>query len=430
MYQDDETTQPGLPPDEPTMVGPRPFNAEFTMIGMGSTGYALEQLSAAQAPLNWDDDVPTRVLDRPTSPSEPPVMSAEELLGDVDERAERAMAERLAAEPNLPKVQVLGDGEADGARHAVTRKMPRVLVARTPVARTPVARTPVRAQTPLAPMRPPMSTPVPVVTSNDWRPSESDLAELGVPRRRGWAGGIALAAAAAIAAGVFALAPFSSSQDPSSAVREAGPVAAPEAVSQGVRLSCPQPGVRLTIDGDDHGPLPANLELDPGSYTLRLEGEGLVPFERTLQVNEGTMIDLGAVELSKAGRTVTIAGVPNGARVLLVSSGDDGSKTSQKVSGPFPRSVDVPADGDWKLVSTLAGHHHFVHRLTWAKGESDLDVAVELLERAGARAASIDSSAADVDAAGAAEPEEIEEEIDDPYADDEPLVEGPTPIDA
>lgn len=401
MYDDDQVTSPGLSPSQPTLVGPRPFNKDHTMIGIGDTGYALAQMRDAQAALDWDDE-PTGILPlAPSASDAPPAMKADELLDD--EEAENALAQRLAAEPNLPKVRVQRDADEEGERLAVTRKMPRVMVAREPGA---------------------AATPVPVVSSAPpvaRRVSEAELSELGVlPRRRSWFGGVAVAAAVAITAGIFALSSSSGAPETPAAATDAAPAddAPLQTISQGVRLSASQPGVRLSIDGKDHGLLPAKVELEPGAHVLRLEGgDGLVPVERQITVTDGTMLDLGSVELPAAGRSLAIAGVPHGARVALVDLSNPGEP--RVLEGPFPRSVELPEEGDYKLVTTLPGHHHFVRRLAWADGESELSIEVDLVEKTGAPSA----------ATASAEPTPVEEEIDDPYADEE-LDEGAGPTNA
>lgn len=69
-------------------------------------------------------------------------------------------------------------------------------------------------------------------------------------------------------------------------------------VRQGVQVASPHADVRLQIDGVDRGLLPAEItDLSAGSHTLRFEAPGFVTLERAVQVEAGTLVDLGEVEL-------------------------------------------------------------------------------------------------------------------------------------
>jgi serine/threonine-protein kinase len=142
----------------------------------------------------------------------------------------------------------------------------------------------------------------------------------------------------------------------------------------GLKVAGSQPGVKLSIDGKDIGPLPQELhDLTPGEHKLRLAGsERYEPMEKTVTIAKDETLDLGPVSLKvmKGKATITL-GTP-GAKVYIVSGADRRDLPS------FPISVDIDTSKSWALEAQKPGFTEYKQPISFADGLAEKVFNVEL----------------------------------------------------
>lgn len=186
----------------------------------------------------------------------------------------------------------------------------------------------------------------------------------------------------------------------------------------GTLVASSGPGVRLSIDGVDRGPLPVKLaDLKPGRHTLRFSGERYRPEERTIDVEAGKTVDLGEVKLAVLRGRVVVSVETEGARILLVPNDD--MARAKRLEGPFPRTIEVETSKvAWKLVAQKRGLPDFSSKLDFSDGVAEKQLVVKL--------------AAEPEPAVVAEPEPPPEPVAAPPepAKPQPVAVAPTPAPA
>jgi serine/threonine-protein kinase len=149
-----------------------------------------------------------------------------------------------------------------------------------------------------------------------------------------------------------------------------------------------QAGVKVFVDGQDHGPLPAQLkDIAPGQRRITFDGgDRYEKAEQTVDVAAGQVLDLGQVVLPVKRGLVTVHLETRGATVMLVAA----DRKSQKLlPGPWPMTLDVHASEGWRLVASKPGHREMVEELSFADGNAErrIDVDLARLDPAGRDAA-------------------------------------------
>ena len=150
----------------------------------------------------------------------------------------------------------------------------------------------------------------------------------------------------------------------------------------GLIAASDQPGLRIFVDGNERGPLPARLtDISPGTHQIRIAGgERYKPLERSIETKAGEPIDLGSVRLSVLRGKMTVALKTEGASIVLIPN-DDASK-AKVLDGPFPRAIEVEtASGTWKLVAKKKGLPDFVAPLDFSDGVAERTLEVVLKDK-------------------------------------------------
>jgi formylglycine-generating enzyme required for sulfatase activity len=76
-------------------------------------------------------------------------------------------------------------------------------------------------------------------------------------------------------------------------------------------------GARVFVDDEDRGVSPARLELASGVRRVRLEAEGMRPWQATIVVQAGAATELGPIDLGAADAKLLVRSVPDGADVTV-----------------------------------------------------------------------------------------------------------------
>jgi serine/threonine-protein kinase len=139
-----------------------------------------------------------------------------------------------------------------------------------------------------------------------------------------------------------------------------------------------QPGLRLTVDGADRGPLPAKLtDLSPGKHDIKLSGERYKSWEKSIEVKAGETVDLDVPKLTVVKGRVLVTLKTEGASIVLVRADDP--RNPKALDGPFPRPVEVPIEsGSWKLIAKKRGYPDFVAPLDFSDGVAEKTIEVKL----------------------------------------------------
>ena len=142
----------------------------------------------------------------------------------------------------------------------------------------------------------------------------------------------------------------------------------------GLKVAGSQPGVKLSIDGKDIGPLPQELhDLTPGEHKIHLAGsERYEPMDKTVTIAKDETLDLGPISLKvmKGKATITL-GTP-GAKVYIVSGNDRRDLPS------FPISVDIDTSKSWALEAQKPGFTEYKQPISFSDGLAEKVFNVEL----------------------------------------------------
>jgi serine/threonine protein kinase len=135
-----------------------------------------------------------------------------------------------------------------------------------------------------------------------------------------------------------------------------------------------QSGVRLLVDGKEIGPLPQELhDLAPGSHTVKVVGsERYQPIEKTIDVKQDELTDLGTVALKVLKGKATIQLGTPGAKVYLVSG------TNRKEVPQFPIAIDFDPNEKWNLEAKMAGMDDYAQPISFDDGQAEKTIVVTL----------------------------------------------------
>jgi serine/threonine-protein kinase len=135
-----------------------------------------------------------------------------------------------------------------------------------------------------------------------------------------------------------------------------------------------QSGVRLLVDGKEIGPLPQELhDLQPGSRTVKIMGnERYAAFEKTIDVKQDELVDLGTVALKVLKGKATIQLGTPGAKVYLVSG------TNRKEVPQFPIAIDFDPNEKWQLEGKMLGMDDYSQPISFDDGQAEKTLVVTL----------------------------------------------------
>jgi serine/threonine protein kinase len=150
----------------------------------------------------------------------------------------------------------------------------------------------------------------------------------------------------------------------------------------GIKVAGNQPGVKLSIDGKEIGPLPQEIhDLTPGEHKLHFAGsERYQPLDKTISVGQDEIVDVGSVSLKVLkGKAMIQLGTP-GAKVYLVSG------TNRKEVPQFPIAIDFDPNEKWQLEGKLAGYEEFIQPISFDDGQAEKTYTVTLTPKSAAAA--------------------------------------------
>jgi len=135
-----------------------------------------------------------------------------------------------------------------------------------------------------------------------------------------------------------------------------------------------QSGVRLVVDSKELGPLPQEThDLTPGPHTVKIVGsDRYQPFEKTVDVKQDEVTDLGTVALKVLKGKATIQLGTPGAKVYLVSG------TNRKEVPQFPIAIDFDPNEKWNLEAKMLGMDDYAQPISFDDGQAEKTIVVTL----------------------------------------------------
>ncbi len=153
------------------------------------------------------------------------------------------------------------------------------------------------------------------------------------------------------------------------------------AISDGATLKArsKQKGLRLSVDGVDRGPLPAELhDLQAGEHKLAFgDGERYAHTEKSIVVKGKEAIDLGTIALKVLRGNITFRLGTPGAQVFL--SCECGGKNARKVIPMFPLKIDFSdPDEHWVITAMKAGYEDPYLPVSFDDGVAEKQLTITL----------------------------------------------------
>jgi serine/threonine protein kinase len=135
-----------------------------------------------------------------------------------------------------------------------------------------------------------------------------------------------------------------------------------------------QTGVRLVIDGKEIGPLPQEVhDLTAGSHSIKVVGsERYATFEKTLDVKQDELADVGTVALKVLKGKATIQLATPGAKVYLVNG------TNRKEVPQFPIAIDFDPSEKWNLEAKMFGMDDYAQPISFDDGQAEKTIVVTM----------------------------------------------------
>ncbi len=159
-------------------------------------------------------------------------------------------------------------------------------------------------------------------------------------------------------------------------------VAAKASAGTGFKVSAPQPGLKLQVDGKDVGDLPQEIkDLEPGEHKLHFTGERYQPLDKTISVGKDEIVDLGNVNLKVAKGKATIQLATTGAKVVLVSG------TTRKEVPQFPMAIEFDTNDKWELIATKDGFEELKQPIVFEDGQAEKTFNITLSPKGSATTA-------------------------------------------
>jgi serine/threonine-protein kinase len=149
----------------------------------------------------------------------------------------------------------------------------------------------------------------------------------------------------------------------------------------GVRVGALGPNLRLFVDGNDRGPLPASLDdLTPGPHSMRIEGsDRFKPFEQQFTLGPGEIKTLEPkLKVAKGLAKLEPGENAKGARVWLTCSNDP------KVELALPTVKEVAVDKGCRVEASKRGFENTSLDLNFEDGSVEKSFSVDLAQKVAA----------------------------------------------
>jgi hypothetical protein len=138
----------------------------------------------------------------------------------------------------------------------------------------------------------------------------------------------------------------------------------------GIKVTGSQPGVKLSVDGNEIGALPQELrDMTPGERKLKFSGsDRYAPLEKTVTVEKGDLQDLGSITLKVVKGKATVTLGTDGAKVSMVSSKGDRRDLPHL---PISLEIDPVKDGTWTIEATKFGFDDYKQAINFDDGQAE-----------------------------------------------------------
>jgi serine/threonine-protein kinase len=135
-----------------------------------------------------------------------------------------------------------------------------------------------------------------------------------------------------------------------------------------------QTGVHLSVDGKEYGPLPQEIhDVTAGTHQVKITGsERYAAFEKSVDVKDGELSDLGTVALKVLKGKATIQLATPGAKVYLVNG------SNRKEVPQFPIAIDFDPNEKWNLEAKLFGMDDYSQPISFDDGQAEKTIVVTL----------------------------------------------------
>jgi serine/threonine-protein kinase len=138
----------------------------------------------------------------------------------------------------------------------------------------------------------------------------------------------------------------------------------------GIKVTGSQPGVKLSVDGNEIGALPQELrDMTPGDHKLKFSGsDRYAPLEKSVTVAKGDLQDLGSITLKVVKGKATVTLGTDGAKVSMVSSKGDRRDLPHL---PISLEIDPVKDGTWTIEATKTGFEDYKQAISFDDGQAE-----------------------------------------------------------
>lgn len=142
----------------------------------------------------------------------------------------------------------------------------------------------------------------------------------------------------------------------------------------GVKIGRLGPGLMLTVDGQQKGPLPITVtDLKPGQHNIRIDGnERFKPYVEQIEVAEGELKPIEPkLEIVKGIARIEAGENTDGAKITLVCG------TDRRIVTP-PTTLDIPVERKCSLVAQRTGYDEYREKLDFPNGEPERTFTIAL----------------------------------------------------
>lgn len=145
----------------------------------------------------------------------------------------------------------------------------------------------------------------------------------------------------------------------------------------GLSVTASAPGLKLRIDGKEIGPLPQDVkDLEPGTHEVEISGSPYFNvYRKSVRVTADEILKIDPeLELIKGQLTVELGSNASGAEILLLG----GKKPAKLHKLDLPQAIDIPNDGEYRVVATKSGFDDFEERVRFTVQSPEQTIVVSL----------------------------------------------------
>jgi serine/threonine-protein kinase len=143
----------------------------------------------------------------------------------------------------------------------------------------------------------------------------------------------------------------------------------------GIRVTAEGPGLVLSVDGSEVGPLPQELkELSPGEHKIRVEGEHFETFTKNVMVSTNEMQAIGPLRLrvTKGLARIKAGANAEGAKIILETGNEKRSLPS------LPMDLQIDTSKPHRLIASRRGFSDYDQVISFEDGAPEREFVIEL----------------------------------------------------